>query len=111
MYLIVGHCCMQLVTFEGFRDLVKLLRLSISEETGIALAEDENLEMRASAKSTAIGQFNQQTAPPGPRSSTGIPAGKPGHPQMESCLRCVPLLSDCMQPASFWLPGRQHTCV
>ncbi len=84
-----GHCCMQLVTFEGFRDLVKLLRLSISEETGIALAEDENLEMRASAKSTAIGQFNQQTAPPGPRSSTGIPAGKPGHPQMESCLRCV----------------------
>ncbi|CAK0781024.1 hypothetical protein CVIRNUC_005260 [Coccomyxa viridis] len=65
----------ELVTFEGFRDLVKLLRLSISEETGIALAEDENLEMRASAKSTAIGQFNQQTAPPGPRSSTGIPAG------------------------------------
>ena len=80
---------MQLVTFEGFRDLVKLLQLSISEETGIALAEDENLEMRASAKSTAVGQFNQQAAPPGPRSSTGIPAGKPGHPQTEACPRCV----------------------
>ena len=77
------------MTFEGFRDLVKLLRLSISEETGIALAEDENLEMRASAKSTAVGQFNQQTAPPGPRSSTGIPAGKSGHPQLVACPRCV----------------------
>ena len=80
---------MQLVTFEGFRDLVKLLQLSISEETGIALAEDENLEMRANAKSTAVGQFNQQTAAPGPRSSSGVPAGKSGRPQLEACHICA----------------------
>lgn len=51
---------LQLVKFEAFRDLVKMLQLGISEETAILLAEDENLEMRASAKSTAVGQLNLQ---------------------------------------------------
>lgn len=51
----------QLVNFEAFRDLVKMLQLGISEETAILLAEDENLDMRASAKSTAVGQFNLQS--------------------------------------------------
>jgi hypothetical protein len=51
---------LQLVTFEAFRDLVKLLQLGFPEETGIMLAEDENIELRASAKSTAVGQLNLQ---------------------------------------------------
>ncbi|CAL8468559.1 g8099 [Coccomyxa elongata] len=51
----------ELVNFEAFRDLVKMLQLGISEETAILLAEDENLDMRASAKSTAVGQFNLQS--------------------------------------------------
>lgn len=67
----------QLVTFEGFRDLVKLLQLSISEETGIALADDENLDMRATAKSSAVGQHNQQSASAGARSAPSVAAGEP----------------------------------
>ena len=66
---------MQLVTFEAFRDLIKLLQLSISEETGIALADDENLEQRASAKSTAVGQYSQQVAQAAGRPAPGAPAG------------------------------------
>ena len=65
----------QLVTFEAFRDLIKLLRLSIGEETGIALADDENLEQRASAKSTAVGQYSQQIAQAAGRPAPGAPAG------------------------------------
>lgn len=65
----------QLVTFEAFRDLIKLLQLSISEETGIALADDENLEQRASAKSTAVGQYSQQSAQAAGRPAPGAPAG------------------------------------
>ncbi len=65
----------QLVTFEAFRDLIKLLQLSISEETGIALADDENLEHRANAKSTAVGQYSQQIAQAAGRPAPGAPAG------------------------------------
>ena len=63
------------MTFEAFRDLIKLLRLSIGEETGIALADDENLEQRASAKSTAVGQYSQQIAQAAGRPAPGAPAG------------------------------------
>ena len=66
----------QIVTFEAFRDLIKLLQLSISEETGIALADDENLEQRATAKSTAVGQYSQQSAQAAGRPAPGGPAGK-----------------------------------
>ena len=69
-------CGVQLVTFEAFRDLIKLLQLSISEETGIALADDENLEQRASAKSTAVGQYSQQIAQAAGRPAPGAAAGE-----------------------------------
>lgn len=66
----------QLVNFEAFRDLVKMLQLGISEETAILLAEDENLEMRASAKSTAVGQFSLQSGQSsGPQPQALAPAG------------------------------------
>lgn len=42
-----------MVTFEAFRDLVKLLQLGVSDEAGIALAEEENFEVRAQAQSAA----------------------------------------------------------
>ena len=67
---------MQIVTFEAFRDLIKLLQLNISEETGIALADDENLEQRATAKSTAVGQYNQQSSQAAGRPAPGAPAGE-----------------------------------
>ena len=38
------HAHAQLVRFEAFRDLVKLLQLGVAEEAGILLAEDENLD-------------------------------------------------------------------
>lgn len=53
-----------------------MLQLGISEETAILLAEDENLEMRASAKSTAVGQLNLQTGQAsGPQPHSVAPAG------------------------------------
>ena len=50
------HAHAQLVRFEAFRDLVKLLQLGVAEEAGILLAEDENLDARAAAKSSAAAQ-------------------------------------------------------
>lgn len=47
---------MQLVKFEAYRDLIKLLQLGVAEEAGILLAEDENLDARAAAKSNAAAQ-------------------------------------------------------
>ncbi len=71
---------LQLVNFEAFRDLVKMLQLGISEETAILLAEDENLDQRASAKSTAVGQLNLQSGQSkGPQPPSLAPAGLSVH--------------------------------
>ena len=43
----------QMLTFEAFRDLVKLLQQKVPEELGILMAEDENIAMRAAAKADA----------------------------------------------------------
>lgn len=71
-------CVVQLVRFEAFRDLVKLLQLGLAEDmSGILLAEDENIELRASAKSTAVGQYNLQAGQAaGPQPSASA-AGAP----------------------------------
>jgi hypothetical protein len=75
------------VNFEAFRDLVRMLQLGISEETAILLAEDENLEQRASAKSSAVGQLNLQLGQSkGPQPHSLALAGR-----FPPCL-CVPLL-------------------
>lgn len=75
------------MNFEAFRDLVRMLQLGISEETAILLAEDENLEQRASAKSSAVGQLNLQLGQSkGPQPHSLAPAGR-----FPPCL-CVPLL-------------------
>lgn len=42
-----------MLTFEAFRDLVKLLQQKVPEELGILMAEDENIAMRAAAKTDA----------------------------------------------------------
>ncbi len=44
-----------MLTFESFRDLVRLMKLHVPEEVGILMAEDENIAMRAAAKSDAAG--------------------------------------------------------
>ena len=54
-----------MLTFESFRDLVKLMKLSVPEEVGILMAEDENIALRATAKSdaaTALGVSDSRHA-------------------------------------------------
>ena len=46
---------MQMLAFESFRDLVKLMKLNVPEGAGILMAEDENIALRAAAKSDAAG--------------------------------------------------------
>lgn len=65
----------QLVTFEAFRDLVKLLQLGVADETGIALAEEENIELRAQAQSAAAAEAGVK-APVGPPLPFSAPAGE-----------------------------------
>ena len=72
----------QVVRFEAFRDLVKLLQLGVAEEAGILLAEDENLDARVAAKSSAAAQAaltsGQAAGPKAPAVSAGY------------CLTCGP---------------------
>ena len=45
--------CLQLLAFESYRDLVRLLQQNLSEEQGLILAELQNVEERALARSAA----------------------------------------------------------
>ena len=64
----------QMVTFEAFRDLVKLLQLGVGDEAGIALAEEENVEARAAAQSAAAAEA-ASGAPVGPPMPFSAPSG------------------------------------
>ena len=44
---------MQLVALESYRDLVKLLQQGLNDAQGIRAAEQENIELRAQAKTAA----------------------------------------------------------
>ncbi len=72
---------MQLVRFEAFRDLVKLLQLGVAEEAGILLAEDENLDARAAAKANAAAQAAQTGAQAAGLKQPAVPAGAARHPR------------------------------
>lgn len=66
---------LQLLAFETYRDLVKLLHQNLSEEQGLISAELQNIEQRASARSAAaaaVGIQAGQTAGPG---ASSMPAG------------------------------------
>ena len=67
---------MQLLAFENYRDLVKLLQQNLTEEQGLVAAELRNIEERASARSAAaaaVGIQAGQTAGPMP---SAAPAGE-----------------------------------
>ena len=66
------------MTFEAFRDLVKLLQLGVADETGIALAEEENIELRAQAQSAAAAEAGVK-GPVGPPLPFSAPAGSAMH--------------------------------
>ena len=82
--VIGGHALLplQLVAFEAYRDLVKLLQLGVAEEAGILLAEDENLDARAAAKSSAAAQAAGAGGAQG-RPAPGALAGAP-RPQLSA---------------------------
>lgn len=66
----------ELLAFETYRDLVKLLHQNLSEEQGLISAELQNIEQRASARSAAaaaVGIQAGQTAGPG---ASSMPAGQ-----------------------------------
>ena len=70
---------LQLLSFEIYRDLVKLLQQNLSEEQGLIAAELRNIEERASARSAAaaaVGISGGQTAGPAP---SAAPAGGAAH--------------------------------
>ncbi|KAL3137981.1 hypothetical protein ABBQ38_005221 [Trebouxia sp. C0009 RCD-2024] len=66
----------ELLAFENYRDLVKLLQQNLTEEQGLIAAELRNIEERASARSAAaaaVGIQAGQTAGPAP---SAAPAGQ-----------------------------------
>ena len=88
---------MQMVRFEAYRDLVKLLQLGVAEEAGILLAEDENLDARAAAKSSAAAQAaGPKQQAPGALAGAHACMPRPAHGR-SACHRTRPCLS--AQPA------------
>ena len=68
---------MQLLAFETYRDLVKLLQQNLTEEHGLIAAELRNIEVRESARSAAAAAVGIQPAQPGGFASlSAMPAGK-----------------------------------
>jgi len=68
-------CSVQLLAFETYRDLVKLLQQNLSEEQGLIAAELRNIEERASARSAAAAAVGILPGQNAASASSGIPAG------------------------------------
>ncbi|DBA79011.1 TPA: hypothetical protein ACH3X1_008876 [Trebouxia sp. C0004] len=66
----------ELLAFETYRDLVKLLQQNVSEEQGLIAAELRNIEERASARSAAAAAVGIQPGQNAASSSSGVPAGQ-----------------------------------
>lgn len=71
-----GGIVLQLLAFETYRDLVKLLQQNLSEEQGIIAAELRNIEERASARSAAAAAVGVQPGQSSGLASSTAPAGK-----------------------------------
>lgn len=71
----------QLLSFESYRDLIRVKSLGVSEGEGLRLAEKENIEVRAAAKVAAAqavaGQQIHET--PGLSSASNISSGEAPH--------------------------------
>ncbi|DBB12899.1 TPA: hypothetical protein ACH3X3_005657 [Trebouxia sp. C0006] len=66
----------ELLAFETYRDLVKLLQQNLSEEQGLIAAELRNIEERASARSAAAAAVGILPGQNAASASSGIPAGQ-----------------------------------
>lgn len=65
----------QLLAFETYRDLVKLLQQNLTEEQGLIAAELRNIEERASARAAAAAAVGMQAGQNAAPASSGTPAG------------------------------------
>lgn len=65
----------QLLAFENYRDLVKLLQQNLTEEQGLIAAELRNIEERASARSAAAAAVGVQAGQTGGPAASSAPAG------------------------------------
>lgn len=84
---------LQLLAFETYRDLVKLLQQNVSEEQGLIAAELRNIEERASARSAAAAAVGIQAGQAAGPTPSAAPAGE----QCRSALftpQCI--LRSCM---------------
>ena len=66
---------MQLLAFETYRDLVKLLQQNLTEEQGLIAAELRNIEERASARAAAAAAVGMQAGQNAMPASSDTPAG------------------------------------
>lgn len=65
----------QLLAFENYRDLVKLLQQNLTEEQGLIAAELRNIEERASARSAAAAAVGVQAGQTAGPAASSAPAG------------------------------------
>lgn len=66
---------LQLLAFETYRDLVKLLQQNLSEEQGVIAAELQNIEERAAARSAAAAALGMQAGQSSGPTPAATPAG------------------------------------
>ena len=73
------RCCfvhlLQLLAFENYRDLVKLLQQNLTEEQGLIAAELRNIEERAFARSAAAAAVGIQAGQTAGPAASSAPAG------------------------------------
>lgn len=67
---------MQLLAFESYRDLIKILQQNLTEEQGLIAAELQNIEERASARSAAAAALGLQAGQASGPAPTAAPAGE-----------------------------------
>ena len=65
----------QLLAFESYRDLVRMLQQNLTEEQGLIAAELQNIEERASARSAAAAAIGLAAGQSSGPAATAAPAG------------------------------------
>ena len=65
----------QLLAFESYRDLVRMLQQNLTEEQGLIAAELQNIEERASARSAAAAAIGLAAGQSSGPAASAAPAG------------------------------------
>ena len=70
-----GFLFVQLLAFESYRDLVRMLQQNLTEEQGLIAAELQNIEERASARSAAAAAIGLAAGQSSGPAASAAPAG------------------------------------